>query len=390
MSTPAQRNRAGNELQSGVPLLVGAGAKARAHCSHMTSPAAATVATQSPVRGPLSFPFAQPPEPGTAIEAAPGVYWLRMPLPFALNHINLWLLRDGAGWTIVDTGLNTEITRNLWDDVLRSTGAGDAVKRIIVTHYHPDHFGLGGWLAQRFGVELWMSEAEYLTAQAYYVGLPNYGPQGAAELFARHGLDQPRVESVRNRGNGYRRGISEPPNAFRRIMEAEAIEIGGRKWRVIVGFGHAPEHAALYCDELGVLISGDMVLPRISTNVSVWASEPSGDPLALFLASIDRYARLPESTLVLPSHGLPFYGLQARADQLHEHHAHRLDDLLRACREPVTASQVLPLLFKRELDAHQILFAMGEAIAHLNHLCYQNRVQREESADGLLHFRARE
>jgi glyoxylase-like metal-dependent hydrolase (beta-lactamase superfamily II) len=171
------------------------------------------------------------------------------------------------------------------------------------------------------------------------------------------------------------------------MLDGDRLEIDGRSWLVMMGYGHAPEHAALYCEELGLLISGDMVLPKISTNVSVWASEPEGDPLDLFLRSVSRYAMLPEQTFVLPSHGLPFYGLRQRASALHEHHRLRLDEVLIACQQPVSAADVVPVLFRRQLDNHQIVFAMGEAIAHLNHLLYQRRVVREADADGVLRFR---
>jgi glyoxylase-like metal-dependent hydrolase (beta-lactamase superfamily II) len=351
--------------------------------------ATASVRATEPGRGTLEFPFREPPAGGTTQEVAPGVHWLRMPLPFALDHINLWLLRDEGGWTLVDAGLNSQPTRDLWERILAWALPQGAVRRVIVTHYHPDHFGLAGWLTRRFGVELWMSEGEYWTAHAYYRELPGCGPASSADLFERHGLDQTRSDRLRARGNTYPLGISEPPAAFRRIMDGNAVRIDGREWRVITGYGHAPEHSALYCAELGVLISGDKVLPKISTNVSVWATEPNGDPLRLFLDSLDRYAKLPPSTRVLPSHGLPFHGLAARVQQLHQHHEQRLQALLAECTRPVSAADVLPVLFQRPLDAHQIFFAMGEAIAHLNHLMFQGRVARDADSEGVTRFVAR-
>jgi len=335
----------------------------------------------------LTFPFPQVPAAGVWQEVASGVFWLRMPLPFALDHINLWVLRDGAGWTLVDTGLNSEATRGLWDQIVATGLAGQPVRRVVVTHYHPDHFGLAGWLTQRFGVELWMTESEYVTAQVAFAQLPGHTNAASAALFARHGLDEARQEAVRTRKHSYRHAISEPPASFRRMLDGDRLDIDGRSWLVMMGYGHAPEHAALYCEELGVLISGDMVLPKISTNVSVWASEPEGDPLDLFLRSVERYATLPQQTLVLPSHGLPFYGLRQRADALKEHHRLRLDEVLAAAQRPVSAADVVPVLFRRQLDNHQIVFAMGEAIAHLNHLLYQRRVVREAGADRVLRFR---
>jgi glyoxylase-like metal-dependent hydrolase (beta-lactamase superfamily II) len=342
----------------------------------------------SPSRAPsgLTFPFPQAPAGGTWVEVAPGLHWVRMPLPFALDHINLWVLRDRHGWTLIDTGLNSETTRSHWEQIFVHGLAGRPVQRLIVTHYHPDHFGLAGWLTQRFGVELWITEAEYLTALAYHTPLPNFTNVSAAELFVRHGLDQGTFESVRNRKHSYPKAVSDPPAQFHRMIDGDQLDIDGRQWRVMVGTGHAPEHAALYCEEIGVLISGDMVLPKISTNVSVWPSEPEGNPLALFLRSVARYAQLPAETLVLPSHGLPFHGLRARASALERHHETRLAELLAACDHPASAWEVVPVLFRRQLDTHQIFFAMGEAIAHLNHLMYERRVTREEGPDRVLRF----
>ena len=341
----------------------------------MNDPRPTAVASAIPA-GPLEYPFSAPPAPGTWQAVAPGVFWLRMPLPFALDHINLWVLRDGPGWTLVDTGLNSQVTRDLWEQLIASVFAGLPVQRVICTHFHPDHFGLAGWLTQRFEVPLWMTQGEYYAAQVHCAQLPPVGRAAAVDLYARHGLDEQRQEALRQHKHSYSRAVSEPPAGFHRMLAGDEIAIDGRSWQVIAGYGHAPEHAALYCAEIGTLISGDMVLPKISTNVSVWPTEPDGDPLSLFLSSVSRHAALPERTLILPSHGLPFYGLQTRAAALHEHHRLRLDELLAACALPMSAAEVIPILFRRQLDTHQVSFAMREAIAHLNHLMYQQRVAR--------------
>lgn len=337
---------------------------------------------------PLQFPFPDVPAPGTTFELAPGVLWVRMPLPFALDHINLWILRDGDGWTLIDCGLNSQRTREAWEAVFPTLLGSGGVNRVLVTHFHPDHIGLAGWLTARFGVELWMTEAEFLITHASYAQLPGHTKDDGLKLFLRHGLDGARAEAMRAHPHAYHRAIGEPPSCFRRILNGDVIDIGGRCWQVITGYGHAPEHAALYCEELALLISGDMVLPKISTNVSVWAEQPEGDPLNLFLRSIERYAQLPAATLVLPSHGLPFRGLQARAAALGAHHAARLEEVLAACRQPTSAAQILPVLFRRELDDHQMSFAMGEAIAHLNHLMYQRKLTRDQGPGGVLRFTA--
>lgn len=322
----------------------------------------------------IDYPFDTPPPPGAARAVAPGVHWLRMPLPFALDHINLWLLEDGAQWTAVDTGIALDAVKDAWKSAL----AGRRLCRQIVTHFHPDHLGLAAWLEAETGAPLWMTQGEYLTAQVVAEGIAPFGVAAMLAFFRAHGLDADRLAALEKRGNAYKRGVPAIPTTFQRLADGDVLAIGGRDWRVIVGHGHAPEHASLYCEALGVLVSGDMLLPRISTNISVFAANPDGDPLGLFLASIARLAALPQDTLVLPSHGRPFRGLHARVEQLRIHHAERCADLLAACAAgPRSAAELLPVLFGRPIeDAHQTMFAMGESIAHLNHLEKQRRLER--------------
>ena len=231
-----------------------------------------------------------------------------------------------------------------------------------------------------------MTETEYLTAHAQYETLAGFGSDATATLFSEHGLDAERVPGVAGRGNSYRKIVGKPPSRFVRMLDGDEIEIGGNAWRVIIGYGHAPEHAALYCKSLGVLISGDMLLPKISTNISVWPTKPESDPLKLFLRSIDRFTELPADTLVLPSHGLPFRGAHHRVQMLHDHHRDRLAEVLDACSVPCSAADLLPVLFRRKLDTHQTFFAMGESIAHLHYLWHQGRLARPRDADGVYRF----
>src|SRR3954465_4684158 len=216
-----------------------------------------TVAAALPART-LEYPFAAPPAPGTWQAIAPGVFWLRMPLPFALDHINLWVLRDGPGWTLIDTGLNSQITRDLWEQLFAGVFAGLPVQRVICTHFHPDHFGLAGWLTQRFDAPLWMTQSEYFAAQVHCAQLVPVARAAAVSLFAQHGLDEQRQDALRQHKHSYARAVSEPPSGFHRILAGDEIAIDGRSWQVIGGYGHAPEHAALYCAEISTLISGDM------------------------------------------------------------------------------------------------------------------------------------
>ncbi|HEY2993232.1 MAG TPA: MBL fold metallo-hydrolase [Methylomirabilota bacterium] len=332
---------------------------------------------------PLDFPWSEPPAPGTTRVVAPGVEWLRMPLPFQLDHINLWLLADGAGWAIVDTGVGLDDVRALWDRVL----AGRRVTRVIVTHFHPDHLGNAAWLTERHGVDLWCTQAEYLIA---HVAVQSTGPRHAdARLrhYRRHGCDEAALAALAKRGNHYPRLVPTLPEQFHCFREGDALTIGGRRWTVIVGRGHSPEHAALWCEEAGVLISGDQVLPRITTNISVWPDQPWGDPLRLYLESLDRFRDIGAGVLVLPAHGLPFRGLPERLTELRTHHAARLAETLDAITEPRSAAEVVPALFRRELDSHQLGFALGEALAHLHRVEADGRAVRVIGDDGVHRFR---
>jgi glyoxylase-like metal-dependent hydrolase (beta-lactamase superfamily II) len=340
----------------------------------------------------LDYPVATLPAPGEVIEIAPRVHWLRMPLPFALDHINLWLLADDDGMTLVDSGYGDSATRALWDQHIATTLESRPIRRIIATHYHPDHLGNAAWLSQRFAdAPVAMTSSEYLTAHAVAGGAGGHTMSATTALFRRHGMAAPDLAALEARGNRYRRAVPELPESFIRLQEGSRRRAGGTTWRVIEGFGHSPEHASLYSSERGVLIAGDMLLPRISTNVSVGPTEPDGDPLAQFLRSLSAFEVLPPDTLVLPSHGLPFRGIALRVAQLRAHHAARLAELeqaVNASGPPLCAAELVPVLFRRELDVHQRYFAMGEAIAHLNYLWHATRLERQVVADGVLRFAA--
>jgi len=333
------------------------------------------------------YPFAIPPAPGTTIEVAHGVHWLRMALPFQLDHINLWLLEDGDGWLQVDTGLGNEPTRMSWEKIIAEKTVDRPVKRVLVTHYHPDHAGNAAWLCERFDAPLLMTRGEFLTVHAARNSTAGYTTEAQLELFRANGLDDARGAELLLRGGLYRSMVPGFPVSHRRLFEGEQIVAGGREWKVILGYGHAPEHVSLYCAALNVLVSGDMLLPRISTNVAVRPIDPQSNPLRLFLESIRRYRELPADMLVLPSHGLPFRGAHARIAQLEAHHAERLAELQAACTvAPRTANDVLELLFRRKLDTSQIFFAMGESIAHLHYLHYDGQLARNVGADGVVRF----
>jgi glyoxylase-like metal-dependent hydrolase (beta-lactamase superfamily II) len=304
-----------------------------------------------------------------------------MPLPFALDHINLWLVGD----TIIDTGIGDERTRSLWEKVLGER----EVKRVILTHYHPDHAGNAAWLTRKFGVPLWTTQGEYLTAHAVRESSAGYTSEAVIDVFLKNGLEPERAAKMLGRGNRYAALVPDFPTSYRRIIGGDRLQIGGHEWRAFIGHGHAPEHLSLYCEALNVVIAGDMLLSTISTNVSVWSIDPEGDPLRLFLESLKSYRELPEDVLVLPSHGKPFRGAHARVAELEGHHQKHFTKLTEALAEKsLSAGELLGLLFRRPLDAHQTFFAMGEAIAHLHYLYYAGSLKRTQGTDGIMRYAA--
>jgi glyoxylase-like metal-dependent hydrolase (beta-lactamase superfamily II) len=320
-----------------------------------------------------------------------------MPLPFALDHINLWLLRDAEdtpagrreGWAIVDCGIDSAATRAAWENIFSDQLQGLPVLRIICTHMHPDHIGLAHWLTERFGCRLWISATDWNAARVASTSVGDaHSGDGAADFYARHGLvDADALAKVRARSNYYATMVPQVPAQYRRLMHGMVLRIGEHDWHCIAGYGHAPEHIALHCPALDTLIAGDMVLQRISTNISVFDIEPEADPLPLYLRSISAMRSLPEQTRVLPSHGKPFTGLHRRIAQLIEHHDARYADVLQACAaRPHSAAELLPVLFKRTLDLHQTTFALGESVAHVHALLAQGRLARVPSDDGVQRF----
>jgi len=344
----------------------------------------------------LIYPLGETvPAIGTVQAIAPGLGWLRMPLPFALDHINLWLLADrhgdarAPGWTVIDTGVASDATKAGWDAIVSAHFGGLPLQRVLVTHCHPDHIGLADWLCRRWDAPLWATAGEYAFARMMSAALPGTDGTAALPHFQRHGLrDAGMLAQMQSRKNYYPSLVPAVPAAYTRLQDGQLVAIGDHQWQVITGFGHAPEHAALYCAALGVLIAGDMVLPRISTNVSVFAVEPDANPLTLYLDSLEKFTKLPEDTLVLPSHGKPFRGLHTRIAQLRQHHVERLAEVMDACADWRSAAEIVPIMFRRPLDAHQLSFALGEALAHLHALWYDGLLERQNGADAIVRFRA--
>lgn len=332
----------------------------------------------------LEHPTAEP-ENGSPTPVAPGIHWLRMPLPFSLDHINLWLIDDGAGTTLIDSGIAQEDVRECWRALFAGRLRERPAKQLIVSHFHPDHVGLAGWLCAELGIEAWSTEGEWDMAQ---LARDNGHPErleACADFLRGHGADPVTIDGFAVLMRQYGKNVGPLPSTYRRIRDGDAITIDGREWRVIVGTGHSPEHACLHCPDLNVLISGDMVLPRISTNIAVMHNQPRANPLRDYLDSLRRLRALPTDCLVLPSHGLPFRGLHARIDDLIAHHDARFEECVDACATPITAVQMVPIMFRRELDPFQRALATGEALAHFHYLADDGRLRRD-TLDGVTVF----
>ena len=337
----------------------------------------------------LVFPYEGPPASGAIQEVAPGVYWLQMPLPMSLNHINLYLLEDDDGYVIVDTGIRGEETRKLWQQIIDALDK--PISRVICTHMHPDHTGQAGFLTNTCRVPLSMSYAEFYQARAMSAMMMGSGSSWQmSEYFERAGIDPDFMTKMREmRGSWTPQPEDHPfPASFERLVDGQLLTIGGQTWEVLTGSGHSPEHVCLYSKSLRVLLSGDQILPIITSNVSVSPSEPFGNPMPGWLASLARFReRIPDETLILPAHNLPFYGAKARLTQLIDHHEDRMLILEESCLEPRTAVELLPHLFKRELTGPSMFMGLGECIAHLHCLMHRSRLSRSLD-EGIYRYRS--
>jgi len=363
----------------------------------MTASNAKTSADQSLIRTPghegrgLEYIADTAPEAGSATEVAPGVFWLRFALPMSgLDHINLWALKDGDGWVVVDTGIADKYSREIWDNHIEGLLGGRPVNRVICTHLHPDHTGLAGWLCRRFGAPLLMTRGEYFLCRLMAADTGHAAPREGIRFYEKCGFTKEQIELYKARFGGFGKAISPLPQSYDRLVEGETGKIGGRIWRVIIGSGHSPEHACLYCPELNIVLSGDQILPNISSNVSVWPTEPEGNPLEDWINSCHKLkAELPEDVLVCPAHGIPFRGAHKRLSKLIEHHEKALTRLAKHCEMPRLATGVYSVLFRREINDRNRIMAVGESVAHLNCLKGRGIVSRRLNDAGQFTYKTR-
>ncbi len=331
----------------------------------------------------MTFPNPEPPKSGETIEVAPGILWARLPLPMALDHVNIYFLDGDDGWTVIDTGMKTRDGRSAWEALLSGPLAEKPIKQVIVTHNHPDHIGLAGWLCEKVNAPLVTTRTSFLYAKMLQLDAWDELPADAVRFYKRAGFGPIEMERAQNRAAfGFSKVCAPLPLGFQRIVENQILQIGGRDWKVIVGHGHAAEHAMLLCEEDGLLISGDQVLPRITSNIGVYPTEPDGNPLGEWLDSCERlHGLLPADLLVLPGHNEPFTGVGIRLKQLLDHHNEALKVLEQFLSEPRTTIECFGTLFDRKITEQLQGFATVEAVAHLNYLVQSGRTTREEEAD---------
>lgn len=332
----------------------------------------------------LSYPYESPPPVSGTREIYPGLHWIRHSLPMALDHINVWLLSDQHECVIVDTGINRRTTRQAWRQLLKTHADGKSLNKVVATHLHPDHCGLAGWLTREYECPLYMTRSEYLLCRTLCYDSSLEIPPQAIGFYRAAGMDDAQILKYSRAYGGFGRAVTPLPPSYRRMKDRDRLELAGEDWEVVVGTGHSPEHACLYNESRNTLISGDQILPRISSIIAVWPTEPESNPLLDWLDSCRSLReRVPSAALILPSHGLPFYGAQERLTQLIDHHEELLDQLHDRCKKPQKVTDVFDLLFNSTIDDGNLVMAIGEAVAHFNYLLQAGRMTRERDDYGV-------
>jgi len=338
----------------------------------------------------LTYPF-EPPAPRQTCEVSPGVHWVRLAMPFKLDHINVWSIDTDDGWVLVDTGLNTPETVADWQALMSRGPLSRPLCGVYATHMHPDHIGLAGWLTRRAGAPLFMSRLEYLSCRVTISDTYREAPPEGIEFHRQAGWTDAEVEIYRSRFGNFGKYIKTLPDSYRRLQDGDEIKLGAHFWRVITTAGHSPEHVCLYCPAAKLLIAGDQVLPNISSNVSVFPGEPEANPLLEWYASIHKLLQqVPDDVLVLPSHNAPFRGLHERLIRLREDQNRSMERLRQSLvQQALHTVEAFPALFNRDrlnMDAQQLSLATGEATACLNYLIAQGFPSRAIDKNGVFFY----
>ncbi|WP_281995247.1 MBL fold metallo-hydrolase [Ruegeria faecimaris] len=336
----------------------------------------------------IRYPWPEAPTLGEAVEIAEGVLWMRLPLPMALDHVNIYALDDGDGWTVIDTGMSSNKTRRIWADLMAGPLGGKPVTRVVVTHHHPDHVGNAGWFQSEHGAELVTSRTAWLFARMLTLDVQENWPQETLDYYRSAGMDADFLaKRMTERPFNFCDTVYPMPLGFTRIKQGSVIRMGGRDWDVHMGNGHAPEHATFWSRDDNLVITGDQVLSSISPNLGVYVTEPMADPVAEWMEACERLQDLARPDhMALGGHKLPFTGLPVRMRQLIDNHHSALDRLQNYLDQPKTAAECFVPLFKRQIGEGEYGLALVEAVAHLNHLYHIGAVTRTRRADGAWEF----
>jgi len=320
----------------------------------------------------INYPFEHIPKKHELVNIATNLFWLRMPMPFALNHINLWLIEDNDGWTLIDTGLNFEKSKSYWQEIIKKHLKNKPIKQVICTHMHPDHMGLSGWLCEQFDAKLWMSQGEYEGYQSISSEVANSSTNSTAyDFYLSGGASVEQAKLYDKYISIYSTFVYPFPRNYKRLINNEALTLGGHDWQVIIGSGHSPEHVCLWSKSLNIILSGDQILPTISSNVSVYPKEPQANPLNNWLVSCKNYMNLLDNqTLVLPAHGKPFTNVIYRLDELVTEIENNLKVLIEYCETPKRIIDSFEVLFHKKINQKTFMLAYGESNAHFNYLMH--------------------
>ncbi len=337
----------------------------------------------------LDYPYSKRPPNGEVLEVSPNLYWLRMPLPIALNHINLWLLEGKNGWTIIDSGMANDESKDIWINLFETIFKGKALEDLLITHMHLDHSGLAGWLSDYWEVDPHFTEKEYQETQLLSKGIEKSQEFIALDFYKSCGYDDASIKRYLERVT-YRKTLVTPINRnYKKIKNNEIITLGDNEWEVVIANGHSPEHACLYSKENNIFICGDVILPRITPNISVRPFHADSNPLDDWINSLKNIKkRIPDDALILPSHGYPYYGAHKRIDSIIEDHMEKLESLYAFCNQSKNVIEVFPALFANKINENALILAVGESLAHLNYLIGEGRMEMKKNNDGINYYKS--
>jgi glyoxylase-like metal-dependent hydrolase (beta-lactamase superfamily II) len=331
----------------------------------------------------ITYPWDTPPAEGEAITVADGVLWMRLPLPMALDHVNVFAFDDGDSWTVVDTGFSSKKSKAIWETLLAGPLQGKPVSRLIATHHHPDHVGLAGWFMAK-GAELLMPRTGWLMTRMLALDEQPTYPAETLAFYKRAGMSaEEYAHRETERPFNFADCVEPLPLGYTRLVDGQTIQFGGRTWDIRMGDGHAPEHATFWSRDDNLIVGGDQLLPSISANLGVYPTEPDADPVQDWITACERFQPFAtDDQLILPGHKLPFTGLPLRLRQMIENHHGALERLVEHLNEPRAGGECFTPLFKRSIGRSAYGLALVEAVAHLNHLHQTGVATRTMGDDG--------